>query len=259
MSLIYRPPDLRHAHAARRTFTRVGKPSARQTLTQTVPAYIIDKSSGTWGAACETIMATAAPTLKFTIDQYDLMIAAGVFVTPGTAGVPTGQPPRVELIHGEIVMMSPIGPRHEEVVDRLTAWSFACLPPGVIRVRIQQSLEIPGHDSVPQPDVAWVRPRGYATQRPRATDAVLVIEVAESSVRHDLGEKAALYAAGGVPEYWVVDVAEQIVHVLRSPGMRGYAEHRVVGAADSIAPLVASTAEHSHASLAAAMLFEPRP
>ena len=204
-------------------------------------------------------MATAAPTLKFTIDQYDLMIAAGVFATPKTTGGPTGRPPRVELINGEIVMMSSIGPRHEEVVDRLTAWSFACLPPGVIRVRIQQSLEIPGHDSVPQPDVAWVRPRGYATQRPRATDAVLVIEVAESSVRHDLGEKAALYAAGGVPEYWVVDVAEQIVHVWRSPGMRGYAEHRVVGAADSITPLPASTAEHTHASLAVAMLFEPRP
>jgi Uma2 family endonuclease len=210
-------------------------------------------------SAREILIATAAPTLKFTIEQYDLMIDAGVFATPEATGGPSGQPPRVELIHGEIVMMSPIGPRHEEIVDRLTAWRFACVPPGVIRIRVQQSLGIPGHDSVPQPDVAWVQPRGYATERPHATDALLVIEVAESSVRYDLGEKAMLYASGGVPEYWVVDAAEQSIHVLRSPGMRGYGEHRVVGRGESITPLVAATAGLPHPSLAVEALFEPRP
>lgn len=204
-------------------------------------------------------MATAAPTLRFTIEQYDLMIDAGVFATPETAGGPSGQPPRVELIHGEIVMMSPIGPRHEEIVDRLMAWSFACVPPELVRIRIQQSLGIPGHDSVPQPDVAWVQPRGYATERPRAADAILVIEVAESSVRYDLAEKATLYASGGVPEYWVVDAAEQSIHVLRSPGTHGYAEHRVAGRGESITPLAAATAGLPHASLAVDTLFEPRP
>ena len=187
-------------------------------------------------------MATATPTLRFTIEQYDRMIDAGVFVTSETTGAPPGQPTGVELIRGEIVMMSPIGPRHEELVDRLAAWSFACVPPGVSRIRIQQSLGIPGHDSVPQPDIAWVQPRGYATERPRATDALLVIEVAESSVRYDLGEKATLYASGGVPEYWVIDMAEQIIHVLRSPGMSGYAEHQVVSRGESIMPLASGTA-----------------
>jgi Uma2 family endonuclease len=183
-------------------------------------------------------MATATPTLKFTIGQYDLMIEAGVFARPPAAGELLAEPPRVELIEGEIVMMSPIGSRHEEIVDRLTAWSFQCLPREAARVRIQQSLGIPGRQSVPQPDVAWVQPRDYAARRPEAAEALLVIEVAETSLHYDLGEKAAVYAAGGVPDYWVVDAAAEIVHVLRRPGPLAYAEHRVAGRGESIAPLV---------------------
>jgi Uma2 family endonuclease len=160
-----------------------------------------------------------------------------VFARPPASGEPLADPPRVELIEGEIVMMSPIGSRHEEIVDRLAAWSFRCVPEDVARVRIQQSLGIPGRQSVPQPDVAWVRPRDYAARRPEAADALLVIEVAETSLQYDLGEKAAVYAAGGVPDYWVVDVAAEIVHVLRRPGPLVYAEHRVAGRVESIAPL----------------------
>jgi Uma2 family endonuclease len=199
-------------------------------------------------------MATATPTLKFTIGQYDLMIEAGVFARPPAAGDLLAEPPRVELIEGEIVMMSPIGSRHEEIVDRLTAWSFRCLPQDEARVRIQQSLGIPGRQSVPQPDVAWVEPRDYAARRPDAADALLVIEVAETSLQHDLGEKAAVYAAGGVPDYWVVDAVAEIVHLLRRPGSLAYAEHRVAGRGESITPLA-----RPEAVLAVESLFAPRP
>ncbi len=199
-------------------------------------------------------MATATPTLKFTIGQYDLMIEAGVFARPPAGGEPLAEPPRVELIEGEIVMMSPIGSRHEEIVDRLNEWSTAVAPRGVARVRIQQSLGIPGRQSVPQPDVAWVRPRDYAARRPEAADALLVIEVAETSLQYDLGEKAAVYAAGGVADYWVVDVAAEIVHVLRHPGPVAYAEHRVAGRGESITPLA-----HPEAVLAIESLFAARP
>jgi Uma2 family endonuclease len=199
-------------------------------------------------------MATATPTLKFTIGQYDLMIEAGVFARPPAAGELLAEPPRVELIEGEIVMMSPIGSRHEEIVDRLNEWSTAVAPRGVARVRIQQSLGIPGRQSVPQPDVAWVKPRDYAARRPEAADALLVIEVAETSLQYDLGEKAAVYAAGGVSDYWVVDAAAEIVHVLRHPGPVAYAEHRVAGRGESIAPLA-----RPEAVLAIESLFAARP
>jgi Uma2 family endonuclease len=199
-------------------------------------------------------MATATPTLKFTIEQYDLMIEAGVFARPPVPREPLQEPPRVELIEGEIVMMSPIGSRHEEIVDRLAAWSFRCLPEDVARARIQQSLGIPGRQSVPQPDVAWVQPRDYAARRPEAADALLVIEVAETSLSYDLGEKAAIYAAGGVPDYWVVDAAAEIVHILRMPGPLAYAERRVAGRGELIAPRV-----RPDAVLAVESLFGRRP
>jgi Uma2 family endonuclease len=198
-------------------------------------------------------MATATPTLKFTIGQYDLMIEAGVFARPPAPGEPLLEPPRVELIEGEIVMMSPIGSRHEEIVDRLTAWSFRCLPQDAARVRIQQSLGVPGRHSVPQPDVAWVQSRDYAAKRPGAADALLVIEVAETSLSYDLGEKAAIYAAGDVADYWVVDVAAEIVHVLRRPGPLAYAEHRVAGRGESLTPLA-----RPEATLAVDSLFAAR-
>jgi hypothetical protein len=63
-------------------------------------------------------MATATPALKFTIGQYDLMIQAGVFARPPAAGEPGAEPPRIELIDGQLIMISPIGSRHEEIVDR---------------------------------------------------------------------------------------------------------------------------------------------
>jgi Uma2 family endonuclease len=199
-------------------------------------------------------MATATPTLRFTIGQYDLMIEAGVFARPPAAGELMAEPPRVELIEGELVMMSPIGSRHEEIVDRLTAWSFGCLPQDAARVRIQQSLGIPGRQSVPQPDVAWVHPRDYAAKRPEAADALLVIEVAETSLQYDLSAKAAVYAAGGVVDHWVVDVAAEIVHVLRRPGPLAYAEHRVAGRGESLAPLA-----RPEVTLAVDSLFASRP
>ena len=182
-------------------------------------------------------MAASSPTIRFTIGQYDTMIAAGVLAQPAWSVEPGDDIPRVELVEGEIVMMSPIGPRHEEIVDRLNAWSSQVVTPAVARVRIQNSLAIPGRQSVPQPDVAWVRPKDYASQRPDAADSLLVIEVAETSLRHDLDEKAVMYAAGGVPEYWVVDAAGETVHLLRSPGPQGYAEHLVATRGERIAPL----------------------
>lgn len=183
-------------------------------------------------------MATATPTLKFTIGQYDLMIEAGVFARPLQEGESDPEPSHVELIDGEIIMMSPIGSRHEEIVDRLAAWNFKSLPDNGARVRIQQSLGIPGRQSVPQPDVAWVTPGDYVARRPEASDAHLVIEVAETSLDYDLGDKAALYATGGVPEYWVVDVVGECVHLLREPGSEGYAEHRTAGRDETVSPLV---------------------
>lgn len=198
-------------------------------------------------------MATATSTIKFTTGQYDRMIDAGVFAHPPGPDSPCADPLRVELIEGDIMMMSPIGSRHEEIVDRLNEWSGTVVSREVARIRIQQSLGIPDQASVPQPDVAWFRPLDYAAKRPDTSHTLLVIEVAETSLQYDLQEKAAVYASGGVPEYWVVDVASESVHLLRRPAAGRYAEKRVAGRGDTIAPL-----SQPEAALAVESLFVRR-
>jgi Uma2 family endonuclease len=65
--------------------------------------------------------------------------------------------------------------------------------------------------------LAWVVQQDYSRRRPTADDVLLLVEVAERSLEYDTGEKAALYAAAGIRDYWVVDVAGKAVEVRRDP------------------------------------------
>jgi Uma2 family endonuclease len=166
---------------------------------------------------------------KITLDEYDRIIQSGVFDAPNRR--------RIELIHGELREMSPTGPAHEETVDVLNRWSIKNLPDDHVRVRIQNSIGLPQLDSAPEPDIAWVTERKYSRRRPSATDVLLVIEVADSSLRYDLGEKADLYASAGVSDYWVVDLVNERVEVLRSPEQGKYRDRATFHEGDVIHPL----------------------
>ena len=132
-----------------------------------------------------------------TLSEYDRMIAAGEFVPR--------ERNRLELIRGELRNMTPIGAEHEVIVDFLTEWSFSNLPKGRAWVRVQNSIGLPILDSAPEPDLAWVARRDYSRGRPVQEDVLLVIEVSESTLRFDLGEKADLYAEAGIEDYWVMN------------------------------------------------------
>ena len=69
----------------------------------------------------------------------------------------------------------------------------------------------------PEPDIAWVVEGDYSQQHPGPDEVILLIEVAESSVAIDLGDKAEMYAAAGIREYWVVDLPHQSLVVHREP------------------------------------------
>jgi len=167
--------------------------------------------------------------IRFTVDQYDQMRDAGVLKTPGAER-------RLELILGEIREGSPIGPLHEEIVVRITNWTYASTSRTLVCVRVQNSIGIPQEDSTPQPDVVWAEERDYSAGRPLSSEVMLLIEVADSSLDFDLEVKGPLYAAGGVPEYWVVDVSGRVVHVFREPGTDGYGSHRIAQTSETIAP-----------------------
>lgn len=169
-------------------------------------------------------------TMRISVDEFDRMIEAGVFLDQDKRR-------RVELVQGEIVEMSPIGPTHEEIVDRLSRWSIESNPASTVRIRIQNSVGLPDLDSVPEPDLSWVKPRSYQSGRPTATDVYLVIEVADFSLRSDLNVKGPLFAAAGILEYWIVDVDGRRIHVLRDPRPEGYASQQIVESNAHVAPL----------------------
>jgi Uma2 family endonuclease len=130
--------------------------------------------------------------------EYDRMVAMGMF---------TGE--RVELLHGVVIEMTPIDPPHGGAVQRLTRILLLALDPRAA-VRVQSPFAASDH-SEPEPDLAVVPPGDYDDAHPG--EAYLLVEVAASSLTKDRGVKAALYASCGVPEYWVVNLVDQLIEV----------------------------------------------
>jgi Uma2 family endonuclease len=133
---------------------------------------------------------------KFTVEQYERMIEAGVF------------PPeyRAELIDGEIIEMSPIGSRHAACVGRLTQMLSLLLQREAI-VWVQNPIRLDDR-SEPEPDICVLKPRAdfYGESLPTPADVLLVVEVSETTLDYDRRTKVPLYARAGVPEVWIVNL-----------------------------------------------------
>jgi Uma2 family endonuclease len=150
---------------------------------------------------------------------------------------------RVELIEGEIIEMSPQKePHFQSILLILDVLQLAFGPGHSVRPQGPLSLATA---SEPEPDVAVVRgtPRDY-TAHP--TTALLVVEVSESSLAYDRGDKASLYAKAGIADYWILNLIDRQLEVRRNPGPDasqthgyGYADVTILGETESIAPLAA--------------------
>jgi Uma2 family endonuclease len=122
---------------------------------------------------------------------------------------------RTELLEGIITDMEPIGPYHANVGDHLSQ-IFQQHARDRYRVRVQYPINL-GRVSQPQPDLVLYRPGLWRGQHPGAPDISLVVEIGDSSLVFDLGEKLALYKTAGIPEYWVVDLQAKQVHCFVAP------------------------------------------
>src|SRR3989442_11200282 len=153
-------------------------------------------------------MAVTLRRYRFTVDEYERLAQAGVLT----------QCDRVELLDGDIVEMSPIGDRHASVVARISSVFSERLGRRSI-VWGQNPLGLRVVRSVPQPDVTLLRPRAdfYAAGRPGPDDALLLIEVMDTSTPTDRSVKLPLYARAGIAETWLVDVGAATVEVYREP------------------------------------------
>jgi len=159
-----------------------------------------------------------AMTYKFTAEQYQLMGKAGVF-HPET---------RVELINGEIVIMSPIGLKHSVTINRLTRFLIKNIDEAGI-VSIQNSFRIPDY-SEPEPDIVILRPRDdfYANKFPLPEDILLIIEVADSSLKYDRTTKLSLYAEHNISEYWIANLERDILEIYRQPQNKTYLKQTLI-------------------------------
>jgi Uma2 family endonuclease len=174
-------------------------------------------------------MAVEAPTArrKFTREEYHRMGEVGILK-------PTD---RVELIRGEIVEMSPAGRRHRAFVDNLNSLLAPRLAGRAI-VSVQNPVVL-SDDTEPQPDLQILRRRDipYKEREAFADDTLLLIEVAETSLRYDRSTKLRLYAEAGIAEYWIVECAAEVVEIHRSPHAEGYREVlRVAEAGATVSP-----------------------
>ena len=172
--------------------------------------------------------------VHFTANQFEKMIASGVFEEPCDS--------RIELIFGELREMAPLGLLHEDYVDFLAEWSADVLPRKRAKVRVQQTVGIPQLESIPVPDIAWVPRRRYQDRRPQGSDVWLIIEVADTSLEYDLGDKCLLYAQAGIREYWVVSVRLKSVNVFRGPTKKGYKDAQAFSIGNTISPISVSQA-----------------
>jgi Uma2 family endonuclease len=162
----------------------------------------------------------------FNFDQYFRMAETGI-LSPAE---------RVELIRGEIVLMSPIGPRHNASVnDAIQAFVLQLHGRAIVHC---QSTVVLDAFAAPEPDIVLLKLRDdrYATKHAGAPDMFLIVEVADSSLEYDTTAKLNLYAILGVPEYWVADLRNNRVMVYSEPEGDTYKFVQEFHRGDVIAP-----------------------
>jgi Uma2 family endonuclease len=161
---------------------------------------------------------------RFSVERYLALVDEGVL----------SEDDRVELLEGVVVAMSPRNPPHDTSVSMVCRALITAIAHRAA-VRCQSTL-ILGQHSAPEPDVAVVegRERDYRARHP--TTALLIVEVADSSLAQDRLTKAVLYATAGIPEYWIINLRDQCIEVLRQPirEQRRYVERRIVRAGEQL-------------------------
>lgn len=171
-------------------------------------------------------------------DQYHRMIETGILIE----GAP------IELIDGILVRkdrrdsseasLVTVGTRHSGVITRLQRLLDRLVEPLGHHVCSQQPIHIPPQHE-PEPDVAVVRGSlaAYDNQHPEPEDVLLVVEVADSSLKNDQETKLRVFALAGIGEYWIVNLKDACVEVYTGPTSDGVYQSRRVFQSGQAVPL----------------------
>lgn len=169
--------------------------------------------------ARKTEAVAAPPLFQWTVERFHRAIDTGVF----------GEDDRVELVNGVLYEMVPPKPPHAGIKQKLANALARALDPNQYTVRNEDPI-ILAPDSEPEPDVVVAQgaESEYLKRHPCAKDVLLVIEVSDTTLKYDRGEKLRMYARAGIPEYWVVSIPDQTVQAYQNPKGASYGETDVL-------------------------------
>lgn len=163
---------------------------------------------------------------RITVTDFYKMVEAGIL----------GENSQVELIDGEMVDMAPIGSKHAFVVSRL-AQLFTLAARDRYLVSVQNPLRLDDL-SVPQPDIALLKPGNYMDNLPGASDVLLIVEVALSFIHYDRDVKLDLYARHAIPEVWLLNLLGGELLIYRMPADGQYRTLQKPLPSESLSPLL---------------------
>jgi Uma2 family endonuclease len=172
---------------------------------------------------------------RFSIEEYYTLANAGILPTSTRT---------TELLDGDVLCMSPIGSPHFATVAMVQYLLHQALGSDAC-IAVQSTMLLPTLASAPEPDIAILRfrPDFYRFGLPTPNDALLIIEVADSTLKYDSGVKADRYAKAGVSELWIIDIKKQRLEVCRKPSAKGYQERYFPANADIIS--IAALPQHT--------------
>ena len=169
-------------------------------------------------------MTTAETDIRTTREEYVRMAETGVF-----------EGRRVELIDGVVYERSPQQSPHASAIRRSLRALHGVLPPAEYDIDVQLPLDLGSHD-MPEPDLAVVPREATDYYASHPAGAVLVVEVSDTTLRHDR-KKGRTYARAGIQDYWIVNVARDILEVYRDPAGDAYRRQQILHRGEQIAPL----------------------
>jgi Uma2 family endonuclease len=163
---------------------------------------------------------------RFSVSDYYRMAETGVLHPDA----------RVELLDGQIIDMSPIGPFHGGVTKFLNRF-FSAAAKGRWLTAVQDPVRLNDH-SEPEPDLMLLKPSAdcYRKRHPQPEDVFLLVEIADTTLERDQEDKLPVYARAGIAEVWIVNLNDQTIEVYTQPGFAGYGSKTVLGAGDKASP-----------------------
>ncbi len=164
---------------------------------------------------------------RWTRQEYDRLVERGL--------LPAGK--RVELVEGIIYDLTPQNSLHAtgyRKVQQALGTAFPLTSGFEIRGQLPLALS---EDSEPEPDIAVVLGCIDDFLESHPTTALLVVEVADSSLLHDRKKKIPLYARSGIQEAWLLNLVRRVLEVYRDPRDGAYQTRTILRAGDCVSPL----------------------